>query len=665
MNNYTVKFLLGKNGLFKKRFDPEKIRLMMESCYGKGNTECSLLGDSLLTFTVKSNLSLQAVIDQLVEKTKESFPDTSISFNFEGNNRYYYTFGKKSTIIIYSETNGQQNLSNGFDNINEEGYKNLLVQIDKLIGWESYKQFSKDFLEIAKEMYRHKSIECIRSLNYLISINNGCGLSNMLELLTLQEVELGIFNKKYYYEYTLSDESEGPRISFRDLFDIIYNADNHGKLMCLDISEYLEKSKRLALKDLLKELEHYSNKFNFVFRVPYIEPKELKEIEEMLSDILFIKTFVIPPYTDEEITEYAQRQLDNCEFKMDDTAWEIFKARIREEKSDGKFYGFRTIRKVCDEIILLKHQSDISKGSTSDTICMTDIQKLSTSYGTKSKDAFDELNELVGMEKITERIREILTQVKTAEENEKLEKPCMHMRFVGAPGTGKTTVARIIGKIFAENHILSNGYFFEYSARDFCGQYVGQTAPRTAEICRDAYGSVLFIDEAYDLYRGGYQTDNDFGKEALTTLIAEMENHRDNLVVIMAGYSKPMDTLMEGNIGLRSRMPYIIEFPSYTKEQLFEIFMLMAKKKFKCKDDLEPCVKEYFLTLPQNYIDSEEFSNARFVRNLFERTWSKAAMRTQLKKQGDIILCADDFKAASQEKEFKEKLTAGINKIGF
>lgn len=665
MNIYIIKFILEKEGLFKKRLDSGKISLMMQSCYGNGNVDETLSSQELSFYKVKSNLSIETVIDQLTQKIKEAFPGTPLTFELEGNKTYYYKFGKKSTISICNEADEQKNLSNGLNDINETEYNNLLNQIDHLIGWDSYKQFSKEFLGIAKEMYKHKSTECIRSLNYLISVNDGCGLTNILELMTLQGVNLGIFDKKFYYEYTLSDESEGPRISFRDLFEIIYDTENHGKLMCLDISEYLEKSKRAKLKEILMELEHYTNKYNFIFRVPYIEPKELKDIEEILSDILFIKTFAIPPYSDEEIMRYAENQFQTCGFKMDKQAWEIFKARIREEKSDGRFYGFRTVRKVCDETILLKHQSDLKKGKDNDTITPNDISALSLTFGTIEKNAFEELNELIGMEKIAERIKEIVTQVKTAAENDKLEKPCMHMRFVGAPGTGKTTVARIIGKIFAENHILSNGYFFEYSARDFCGQYVGQTAPKTAEICRDAYGSVLFIDEAYDLYRGSYMTDNDFGREALTTLIAEMENHRDNLVVIMAGYSKEMDTLMEGNIGLRSRMPFIIEFPSYTQEQLFRIFMLMAKKKFNCKDDLEPCVKKYFLSLPQDYIDSQEFSNARFVRNLYERTWSKAAMRTQLKNLQAIELTADDFKSASMEKEFREKLSATRNKVGF
>ena len=228
------------------------------------------------------------------------------------------------------------------------------------------------------------------------------------------------------------------------------------------------------------------------------------------------------------------------------------------------------------------------------------------------------------------------------------------MRFTGAPGTGKTTVARILGRIFAENGILRNGYFFEYMSRDLCGEYVGQTAPKTAAICRDAYGSVLFIDEAYALYNG--ESNNDYGKEALATLISEMENHRDDMVVIMAGYRDDMDKLMEGNAGLRSRMPYQIDFPSYSKKQLTEIYMLMVRKHFEYEPELEQTAANFFDSLDQSYVDSQDFANARFVRNLYERTWSKAAIRSQMDGLETIRITSDDFRQAASENEFSEKL---------
>ena len=145
-----------------------------------------------------------------------------------------------------------------------------------------------------------------------------------------------------------------------------------------------------------------------------------------------------------------------------------------------------------------------------------------------------------------------------------------------------------------------------------------------------------------------------------------MENHRNDMVIIMAGYADEMETLMHGNAGLASRMPYIIEFPNFTRDQLYDIFVSMIGDKFKYDEGLLPAVKAYFDSLPDSLLSSKEFSNARFVRNLFERTWAKAAMRCQLAKITDISLTKDDFDRSTQDREFKIMCESKKkNRIGF
>ena len=674
-STYEVIFDIGevKDGLFDH--DPELngslIPCLIESCFGENCVTTVLSGPQLICCKVRTEKNLQETADAIVKKMEQVCPKIVMTHENGDEKNTLYKLGEKSSFRVSLKSEGEQpqEEENEVDYSvfsNKEELDDIVKNINNLIGWDSFKQFVNEAVPVVADMHKRDSLDCFKAQNYLFSVNDGCGLTRVINLLTLFEVELGVFSKKFYFEFVLSDETQGRKINVKDLLNILYDKENYDKLVCLDISEFMVKSKQRELKDLLLEISHVSGNFNFVFRVPYIEPHELKKIEETLSDILFIKTFTIPPFSDKEIRQYTERMLDPLRLEMDEEAWEIFFARIREEKSDGRFYGLRTVKKVFDETVLFKHQADArNRDASGDIIRREEIKPLSVTYGVQGKDAFDELSEMIGMEKITERIREIVAQVEISAKNDKLDRPCMHMRFVGAPGTGKTTVARIIGRIFAERKLLSNGYFFEYGARDFCGEYIGQTAPKTAAICRDAYGSVLFIDEAYDLYRGGVGSENDYGREALTTLISEMENHRDNLVVIMAGYKAEMEKLMQGNAGLRSRMPYLVEFPSYTKEQLAQIFMLMAEKHFACQKELKPAVEQYFDELPQNYISSEEFSNARFVRNLYERTWSKAAMRAQLNGLKEVVLCQEDFFAAKSEKEFSEKLTAGRNRVGF
>lgn len=549
-------------------------------------------------------------------------------------------------------------------------------KIEEKVGWTEFKELCHEILMVSPEIKRNSIYKSFLFQNFLISVNDGCGLSTALDdfMKLISDLELFEFAKKQpVIEMRLSTKSEPDSMTIPEALEAIYGDDDGGKLICFDISEYLEKSKHNELKSFLAKLVAWEESYIFFFRIPFLEPDALNNIRKVLADVLYVRAISIQPFNNDELKECALRAVNEAGYSADDLVWDVFFSRICEEKSDGRFYGIQSVMKVVYEMLWLKAKSDTlaeeneaagAKSSThGKTILQNDVLELSPSFNKKMRNGFDELAELIGMEKISDRIKEIVAQVKIAIENKTMERPCLHMRFAGAPGTGKTTVARILGQIFRENGILRNGYFFEYSARDLCGEYIGQTAPKTSAICRDAYGSVLFIDEAYALYQGD-DRNSDYGREALTTLVSEMENHRDDMVVVMAGYKDDMNKLMEGNAGLRSRMPFLLEFESYDRKQLYDIFMSFVKKHFAYDEEFANAASEYFDSLSKEYMQSAEFANARFVRNLYERCWSKAAMRTSMSGSSRITLRKEDFLAASGEKEFSEKL-AIKSKIGF
>lgn len=627
--------------------------------------------------TVIDNESLTGLILQTEYKNCEAFRDVILKILIDVTKLPAECFIKdieeNTYCIDYNET-----LSVTISEIgaNAPAVYESYRKIEEKVGWTEFKELCHEILMVSPEIKRNSIYKSFLFQNFLISVNDGCGLSTALDdfMKLISDLELFEFAKKQpVIEMRLSTKSEPDSMTIPEALEAIYGDDDGGKLICFDISEYLEKSKHNELKSFLAKLVAWEESYIFFFRIPFLEPDAFNNIRKVLADVLYVRAISIQPFNNDELKECAMRAVNEAGYSADDLVWDVFFSRICEEKSDGRFYGIQSVMKVVYEMLWLKAKSDTlaeeneaagAKSSThGKTILQNDVLELSPSFNKKMRNGFDELAELIGMEKISDRIKEIVAQVKIAIENKTMERPCLHMRFAGAPGTGKTTVARILGQIFRENGILRNGYFFEYSARDLCGEYIGQTAPKTSAICRDAYGSVLFIDEAYALYQGD-DRNSDYGREALTTLVSEMENHRDDMVVVMAGYKDDMNKLMEGNAGLRSRMPFLLEFESYDRKQLYDIFMSFVKKHFAYDEEFANAASEYFDSLSKEYMQSAEFANARFVRNLYERCWSKAAMRTSMSGSSRITLRKEDFLAASGEKEFSEKL-AIKSKIGF
>lgn len=238
-----------------------------------------------------------------------------------------------------------------------------------------------------------------------------------------------------------------------------------------------------------------------------------------------------------------------------------------------------------------------------------------------------ELNELVGLEEVKTEINSLINLIKVRKMRESFHMPMMemsyHMVFTGEPGTGKTTVARLVAGIYKELGILSKGTLVETDRSGLVAGYVGQTAIKVKEVCDRAIGGVLFIDEAYAL-TGGVQ--NDFGGEAIDTLVKVMEDHRDDLVVIVAGYRKEMKEFLASNTGLVSRFNKFIDFADYSIEELLDILRVMAEK---AGIEIEAEAFRYVGKRLKEFKkeDFRRFGNARGIRNLFEKIMVNQANR--------------------------------------
>ena len=234
--------------------------------------------------------------------------------------------------------------------------------------------------------------------------------------------------------------------------------------------------------------------------------------------------------------------------------------------------------------------------------------------------------ELVGLAPVKSRIREIAALLLIDKLRRKLgissAHPGLHMSFTGSPGTGKTTVGLKMSDILYKLGYIKKGHLLTVTRDDLVGQYIGHTAPKTKEVLKKAMGGVLFIDEAYYLYKP--DNERDYGAEAIEILLQVMENQRDDLVVILAGYKEPMDKFYESNPGLSSRIANHIDFPDYTVEELLQIAKLMLQDQ---QYQLTPQAEAAFVEYIQRRKEKPLFANARSIKNALDRARMRQANR--------------------------------------
>ena len=502
---------------------------------------------------------------------------------------------------VYKDFFGEAQLQVADEEIEEES----LIDIDTLLITDE----SKDLLKkITFYMEKYHAKEEERYLNFHIIID-----SDNKELLERIESFLKSITKKNDY----LENNNTKTISFYDVEKI----EEFQELMSKNSLIVLKDIKGLDLKDetMKKRLFHvleeeYSKKKLFILEGTKEEIDHFFEYDSLLREKAF--PFVLEG-RNPDVQELYQEVLGIVQ--KDKKVEDEFSVKILDyisETYEKREVDYPTYRdQLCREIIFHEEVPKLETEKTMDEI-------------------FGKLNELVGLEKVKKTLHELVDYMNLRKKSQDLQlsNVNLHMVFLGNPGTGKTTVARIVSEILYHLKYIKQNKLIEVSSKDLVAEYVGQTAPKTMSVVERAMGGVLFIDEAYALASVGNQ--NTYNDEAIATLIKAMEDHRDELVVIFAGYTKEMQAFLDSNSGIVSRVGYTLEFDDYTEDELVKIFEGMMKKAgFHVEED----AYEELRKIIRENMHTKNFGNARFVRNVYEKTIIKHASNTKDKKQKKIL----------------------------